>query len=450
LPVDAVLVNAKVFTNGNLVEAGLAIDNGKIVKIAKTANLPDASTKFDLNGYVVLPGLIDVHVHLRDQQLAYKEDFMTGTSAAAAGGVTTVIDMPNNKPVTMDCSSLRERIMLAQKQVLVNVGFNSALPKHVTEIGEIVKAGAVGFKVYLSNRIGGLDIDDDALLSAAFHEASACGVPVAVHAEDHNILEAARQELETSNQTNTQAYTQAHPPQAEAKSIQRVIRLVKTTGARIHFCHLSSALGLQAIAVAKKEGLPVTCEVTPHNLLLTSETYHKSGFFALTDPPLRTQQDITALWDGLKQGLIDAVATDHAPHTFEEKNVHSVWDAKPGVPGLETILPLLLTQVNSARLSLGELVKLTAEMPAKIFNLTKRGSLDVGNWADCVVVDPKFGYVIDSFDFFSKAKYSPFDGMRVKGKPVKTFVSGNLVMDEGVIVGKSGVGCVVGSGFVGE
>ncbi len=182
LTVDVVLVNAKVFTNGNLVDAGVAIDNGKIVKIAKTTNLPSASKKYDLNGNVVLPGLIDVHVHLRDQQLAYKEDFQTGTSAAAAGGVTTVIDMPNNKPVTMNCGSLRERIKLAEKRVLVNVGFNSALPRYVSEIREIVKTGAVGFKVYLSNRIGGLDIDNDEILSEAFHEASRCGVPVAVHA----------------------------------------------------------------------------------------------------------------------------------------------------------------------------------------------------------------------------------------------------------------------------
>ncbi len=450
LTVDVVLVNAKVFTNGNLVDAGVAIDNGKIVKIAKTTNLPSASKKYDLNGNVVLPGLIDVHVHLRDQQLAYKEDFQTGTSAAAAGGVTTVIDMPNNKPVTMNCGSLRERIKLAEKRVLVNVGFNSALPRYVSEIREIVKTGAVGFKVYLSNRIGGLDIDNDEILSEAFHEASRCGVPVAVHAEDHNILEGARQKMETSNQNDTQAYTKAHPAEAEVASIKRVICLAKTSGAHIHFCHLSSALELKEIESAKKEGLPVTCEVTPHNLLLTSEEYRKSGFFTLTDPPLRTPKDRAALWGGLKQGVIDVVATDHAPHTFEEKNVTSVWDARPGVPGLETTLPLLLTQVNDSRLSLGELVKLTAEMPAKMFHLNKRGALTEGYWADCVVVDTKREFVIDSSCFFSKAKYSPFDDMRVKGKPVKTFVNGNLVLDEGEVVGKPYDGVVVMPDSFGE
>jgi dihydroorotase len=443
LLVDAVLYNTKICIHGNLVEAGLAIDKGKIVKIAKNTNLPPASTKMNLKGHIMLPGLIDCHVHLRDQELAYKEDFVTGTAAAAAGGVTSVIDMPNNKPVTLDSFSLKERMKLAEKRVLVNVAFNSAFPKNVEEISEVVKAGAVGFKVYLSNRIGGIDVDDDELLFAAFKEAKENGVPVAVHAEDKKIIEERRREMETAGQNDTAAYVNAHPPEAEAQSIQRVIRLVKRSGVHVHFCHISSALGLDAVLIAKKAGLPVTCEVTPHNLLLSSEQYNRSEFFALTDPPLRTQEDAAALWSALKRGFIDMLASDHAPHALEEKNVDSVWEAKPGIPGLETTLSLLLTRVNDGRLSLPELVKLTAEEPAKTFNLGERGFLGEGNWADIVVVDMKREYEIDSSVFFSKAKYSPFDGMRVKGKPVKTFVNGKLVMDEGEIVTESGTGHIL-------
>ncbi len=262
-----------------------------------------------------------------------------------------VIDMPNNKPVTMDSFSLKERMKLAEKRVLVNVAFNSAFPKNVEEIAEVVKAGAVGFKVYLSNRIGGIDVDDDELLFAAFKEAKANGVPVAVHAEDKKIIEERRREMETAGQNDTEAYVSAHPPEAEAQSIQRIIRLVKNSGVHVHFCHISSALGLNAVLLAKKAGLPVTCEVTPHNLLLSSEQYKCSGFFALTDPPLRTREDVAALWSALKRGFIDVVASDHAPHALEEKSVDSVWEAKPGIPGLETTLSLLLTQVNEGRLS---------------------------------------------------------------------------------------------------
>ena len=187
----------------------------------------------------------------------------------------------------------------------------------------------------------------------------------------------------------------------------------------------------------------MTCEVTPHNLFLSSEQYRCSGNFALTVPPLRTQADVSALWSALKCGFIDVIASDHAPHSLEEKKVASVWEAKPGIPGLETTLSLLLTQVNEGRLSFSELVRATAEEPAKIFKLSNRGFLEDGKWADLVVVDMKREYVIDSSVFFSKAKYSPFDGMNVKGKPVKTFVNGILIMDEGEVVSEPGTGRVV-------
>ena len=428
---------------GNIVEAGIAIDNGKIVKIAKDTNLPFASTTYNLKGYLTLPGLIDSHVHLRDQQLAYKEDFLTGTAAAAAGGVTLVVDMPNNKPVTIDSFSLKERMKLAEKRILVNVAFYSAFPKNLEEIAEVVKAGAVGFKLYLSNGIGGIDVDDDELLFAAFLEAAKNGVPVAVHAEDRRILEERRRKMETAGRNDVDAYVKAHPPEAEVESIRRITRLVQKSGVHVHFCHISSALGLNSVLMAKKADLPVTCEVTPHNLLLSSEQYSRSGSFAITDPPLRTRKDISALWGALKRGFIDVVASDHAPHLFEEKSVDSVWEVKPGIPGLETILSLLLTQVNEGSLSLAELVRLTAGEPAKIFHLSKRGCLKIGNWADLVVVDMKRNYKIDSSVFFSKAKYSPFDGMQLKGKAVKTFVNGKLVMNEGEIVAEYGTGQTV-------
>jgi dihydroorotase len=443
LPVDTVLHNTKIFIRSELVEAGIAIDKGKIVKIAKDTNLPSASKKINLNGNVTLPGLIDSHVHLRDQELVYKESFFTGTAAAAAGGVTSVVDMPNNKPVTMDSSSLIKRMSLAKEQLLVNVGFFSAFPKNLEEIPKIINTGAVGFKIYLSHMIGGIDIDNDELLVAAFRKARKQGVPVAVHAEDKRILEERRIEMEAAGRNDTEDYVAAHPPEAEAESIKRIIRLVKKSGVHIHFCHISSANGLNAVIRAKKIGLPVTCEVTPHNLLLSSELYRRFGTLALTDPPLRTLDDISALWNALRQGLIDTVASDHAPHSIKEKNVASVWKTEPGVPGLETTLPLLLTQINKGRLSLAELVRATAKESAKIFHLRKRGCIAKGNWADLAVVDMKQEHEIDSSLFHSKAKYSPFDGMHVKGKPIKTFVNGKLVMDEGRVVCCSGIGNIV-------
>jgi dihydroorotase len=443
LPVDMVLRNAKIYTHGRIVEAGLAIDEERIFKIAKETNLPPASTKMNLKGHITLPGLIDPHVHLRNQQLAYKEDFFSGTAAAAAGGVTLTIDMPNNKPVTMNPISLRNRMKLAERRAVVNVAFYSAFPQKLEEVPSIVEEGAIAFKLYMSEKIGGLDVDDDKLLLQAFHKVAKMGVPVAVHAEDRKILETKRREMEKTGRRDMEAYAKARPPEAEAQAIRRIIQLVKKSSVHTHFCHVSSAIGLNAILTAKKDGLPVTCEVTPHHLLLSSEHFKHYRTLALTNPPLRTRKDVMALWSALKQGSIDAIASDHAPHTIEEKEVKSVWDAKPGIPGLETTLPLLLTQVNEGRLTLADLVRLTSEKPATIFNLRNRGGLEEGNWADIVVVDINRKYKIDSSNFYSKAKYSPFDGWSVKGKPVKTFVNGQLVMDEGEIVAKPGTGQIV-------
>lgn len=443
MPVDTVLVNAKVCTFKGIVEAGLAIDNGRIVKIAKETNLPKASTKINLNGFMVLPSLIDTHVHLRDQQLAYREDFASGTAAAAAGGVTTVVDMPNNRPVTMSVQRLRERMQLAEKRILVNVAFNSAFPSRVEEIPLIVNEGAVGFKLYLLQQIGGVNIDDDKALQNAFKTVAKTKVPICVHAEDKATLEKAQKNMRDKGRNDAEAFLEAHPASAEVKAIQRAVMLAKNSGAHVHVCHVSSEEGLNAVLKAKKAELAVSCEVTPHHLFLTSDAMKAHGNFALMLPSLRSKKDVDALWKALGKGLIDTVASDHAPHSLEEKTASAIWDVKPGIAGLETMLPLMLNEISRGRLTIRQLVQLTAQKPAEIFHLKNRGSLSEGYFADLVVVNLKREHKIDASKFYSKAKFSPFDGWKTKGKPVKTFVNGWLVMDEGEIVAKPETGRMI-------
>jgi dihydroorotase len=435
-----VLRNAKIYGYAGIIEAGLAIDDGRILRIAKETNLPPASIKLNLKGQLVLPGFIDSHVHLRDQQLAYKEDFFTGTAAAAIGGVTLTLDMPNNKPVTMDSKALKDRMELAEKRAVVNVAFHSAFPKDLGEVPQIVELGAVAFKLYMSEEIGGLSTNGDEVLLRAFNKVAQMRVPIAVHAEDRGIIENMRRKMEKAGRRDVEAYVKVHSPAAEVKATRRIIQLVKKSSVNVHFCHVSSTAALDIILKAKNAGLPLTCEVTPHHLLLSSEYLKRNGTMALTDPPLRTREDIEFLWNAVKDGSIDVLASDHAPHTTEEKRAASVWEVKPGIPGLETMLPLLLTRVNEGCIKISDLVKLASEIPAKIFNLEGRGGLEVGNHADIVVVDMNLEYRIDSSKFYSKAKYSPFDGWKVKGKPTKTIVNGQLVMDEGRIVAKPGTG----------
>jgi len=392
-----------------------------------------------------LPGLVDIHVHLRDQQMAYKEDFTSGTSAAVAGGVTTIVDMPNNQPVTMSVKTLKERMQTAKPRILANVAFSSAFPMKLNEIPQIAHAGAVGFKLYLHQQIGGVNVDDNDELLSAFKAAYLADVPVAVHAEDRSMVEHARAEFVNRRQNDIKAFLNAHCPETEQRAVERVIELSRRSGAHVHVCHVSSELGLRSILKAKKVGCNVTCEVTPHHILLTSAHLKKYGKLALGVPPLREKRDTAYLWRQLKRGRVDAIASDHAPHTFEEKNVDSVWDIGLGMVGLETMLPLLLTQVGCGRLTIKQLVHLTCENPAEVYHIESRGSLEEGSFADITVVDLKRESKIDASKFYSKAKFSPFDGLKVKGVAVKTFVNGQPVMDEGEIVARLGTGRIVRS-----
>ncbi len=441
--VDLILNNAKAYFKNRIVECSIAITEEKIFKIGKESTMPKTEEKIDLKNLLVLPGLTDVHVHLRDEGKSYKEDFYTGTSAAAAGGITTVLDMPNNNPVTMSVETLKNRVKKAERNILVNVGFYSEFPEKMTEIKKIVEQGAVGFKLFMAEKVGGLNITDDVMLSKALKILGMMKVPLAVHAEDNIMLKEAEEKLKSSNRNDIDAFLEAHSEEVEEKAVKRILNLAKKVKAHIHFCHISTEQALKAIVESKKSVSMISCEVTPHHILLSSDDLKKIGTIALTMPPVRDKKHIAALWDGIKNGWIDVFASDHAPHASEEKSSKSVWNVKVGIPGLETMLPLLLTQVKNGRFSIADLVRFMAEKPAEIFKLRNKGCLAEGKDADLTIVDLKKPYKIDASKFFSKAKYSPFDGWKVEGKPVKTFVNGKLIMDEGEIVAKAGSGKII-------
>jgi dihydroorotase len=440
---DLILNNAKAYIHNEIVDCSLAINQGKIFKIAKEANMPKAETKIDLKNLLVLPGLIDVHVHLRDEGKAYKEDFYTGTAAAAVGGITTVLDMPNNEPVTMSIEALRRRMKIAERKILVNVGFYSEFPKNMKETEEIIREGAVAFKLFMAEQIGGLNIDNDHALLEAFKIVSKLRVPVAVHAEDRTTLKKVEDELKRDNRNDVEAFLRAHSENVEVTAVKRLLKVAEQTNVHVHFCHMSTEIGLKAIIDGKKSGIKITCETTPHNLFLSVDDLRRIGTLALTMPPIREKSHVAALWNGIKNSWIDILASDHAPHTLGEKKAKSVWDVKVGVPGLETTLPLLLTKVKRGQLSVTGIVRLMAEKPAEVFGLKGRGFLKEGNDADLTVVDLDRKHKIDALKFHSKAKYSPFDGLSLEGKPVKTFVDGRLIMDEGEIVAEAGSGEII-------
>ena len=441
--VDLVLRNAKAYLKNEIVDCSIAIEQGRILKIGKETQMPNADERINLTNLLILPGLIDVHVHLRDEGKAHKEEFYSGTAAAASGGFTTVLDMPNNDPVTMSPETLRNRMRIAERKVLVNVGFYSEFPVNLNQIEPIVEEGALAFKLFMAHQVGGLDVNNDDALHEAFKRVGDTGVPVAVHAEDEETISMKERVLKMSKQDDPKAFLMAHPEEAEVKAANRVLKTSAETKVHVHFSHVSTKAGLNTVADAKKSGRKVTCEVTPNHLLLSRVDFERTGALLAMMPPLRNNTDVDALWEGITNGSVDVVGSDHAPHTLEEKSESNIWSVKVGVPGLETTLPLMLTMMQKRGLTIATLVRLLSEKPAEIFNLNGRGKLEHGAKADIVALDLKARFKIDASWFHSKAKYSPYDGWEVQGKPVKTFVKGHLVMEDGEITAKPGSGSVI-------
>ncbi|HSV49383.1 MAG TPA: dihydroorotase family protein [Candidatus Acidoferrales bacterium] len=446
--VDSVLTNAKAYLKERrqIVDCCIAIEEGKIQKIGKETQMPSADEKTDLHGLLVLPGLIDEHVHLRDEGRAYKEDFTSGTAAAAAGGFTTVLDMPNNDPVTMSVKRLENRMELARRRILVNVGFYSEFPKTTPEIKEIANAGAVAFKLFMGNQTGGLNVDDDAAIVEAFKAVAATERLVAVHAEDRAMLAATEEKLKHNKKSIPTDYLRAHTEAVELYAVKRLLKLTqKMDNLKLHFCHISTKDALEAITEAKKDERKVTCEVTPNHLMLTSDEINRIGGLAIMAPPLRERLHVDALWKGIEDGTVDTLGSDHAPHTLEEKLASSVWEVKAGIPGLEVTLPLMLTMVRKNKITINQVVELLAEKPAALYGLADRGKLEAGLNADLTIID--YGkFKIETAKFKTKAKFSPYNGWEVYGKPAKTIVNGTLVYDDGDIVAKSGIGKVLRGG----
>jgi dihydroorotase (multifunctional complex type) len=351
--------------------------------------------------------------------------------------------MPNNEPVTMSVESLRNRMQIACRKILVNVGFYSEFPNNLEHIKDIVDEGVIGFKLFMVHQIGGLKINNDEMLQDAFTHVGEVNVPVAIHAEDEAIISVKEQELKVAKHDNPIDFLRAHSEKAEVKAVERVLKTSNETKAHIHFCHVSTKAALAHITEAKSTGRTITSEVTPNHLLLSNVDFERRGSLLAIMPPLRKNADIEALWEGLTNGAIDTLGSDHAPHALDEKLARSIWDVKVGVPGLETTLPLMLSMIKKNRLTIDLLVQLLAESPAKIFGLNGKGKLEQNMSADFVAVDLKKTFKIDASRFHSKAKYSPYEAWEVQGKPMKTIVNGQLIMDEQEIVAKSGSGNII-------
>jgi len=421
MKVDLTLKNCRIWDKKRITKASLVIDKGKIISITKS-KLPPSKKKIDCKGRIVLPGLIDVHVHFREPGLNHKEDWLTGSRAAAKGGITYVMDMPNTVPPTLTLRDLFDKKELAKKSV-VNFGLYAGISQNnLNDLKELSKQ-AVAFKLYMSESTGDLTIDNISLLIKAFANVARTKRVLSVHAENEKMNKFCYKDFK--KETDPMAYARSRPPESEVLAINDAIELAKQTDVKLHICHVSTKDGLTLIKRAKKNKVDVTCETCPHYLFMTEEDLKEKITFAKVNPPLRTEKDQKALWKGIKSGIIDILASDHAPHTLEEK-YQNIWFAPAGVPGVETTLQLMLNAVNKKMIKFEKILELMHDNPVKRFGLENYGNIEIGNDANLTVIDLNKKWKISNEELLKKCKWSSYEGLEEKGMAVMTVVNGEL------------------------
>ncbi|AIF70414.1 dihydroorotase [Palaeococcus pacificus DY20341] len=395
------VINGKFFYHGEIVEGHIGISDGKILEFSKSALKGEETIKTGLHE-VILPGMIDVHVHLRDFNQKHKETIESGTKAALHGGITTIFDMPNTNPLIMDKETFKKRIAIFKKKAYADYALSFLLANNCEEAKNV---NADFYKIFMGASTGGI-------YSKNFENDYKCAPRrVSVHAEDYELI---------------QKFPD-RPNIVEVKAIEKALTSAEKFKKPLHICHVSTKEGLSIIL--EKNRPWISFEVTPHHLLLTKEDFKHNNMLKVY-PPLRTKDDLHFLWRYIDE--IPIIASDHAPHTLEDKESGSA-----GIPGLETELALLFDAYNRGLLSLNDIVEKTSLNPAKVFGLKNKG-FEIGKDADLIIVNLREEWKVKPEEFYTKAKWSPWESKKLKGKVKMTFLRGRLVMEEDEIIGKPG------------
>ncbi len=403
--------------------ADVLIENGTISAVGPKLAAPAGAKILHAAGQLVLPGFVDLHVHFREPGFEYKETIQSGTEAAVAGGFTTVCAMPNTNPVNDNqavTEFMLERAKAAGNAHLYPIGAitKRSEGKELAEIGDLRRAGCIAISD------DGKPVMNSLVMRRAMEYARAFDVPVVDHCEDLHLSEGG---CMNEGVISTELGLPGIPSAAEDVMVARNVSLAELTGARLHLAHISTAGSVRMVREAKARGLKVTAEACPHHFTLTEELTRGYNTHAKMNPPLRTSQDVQAIKDGLRDGTIDVIATDHAPHATQEKQ-QEFTEAPFGIVGLETALPLTLALVEEGVLTLESAVDKLATAPAKAFSINA-GTLAVGAPADVAIVDPGLEWEVDPSRFRSKSRNTPFAGWKVKGRVTTTIVSGRVVFE---------------------
>lgn len=420
--------DAHVALADGLVFADVLIEGEKIIGVFEEGHSGEDCEVVDCSDKVLMPGVIDGHVHFREPGAAHKEDWEHASASAAAGGVTTVLDMPNNNPFILTVKDLEDKRNLIKGRSYVDYGFHFGYRGgSVDDVLSVKNVPAV--KVYVANSTGDMGVDVE-MLDSIFRDSDKL---IMTHAEDETVItENYKKFVDEVGEDGltVEHHSKIRSVEAARRAVELVCSLAEKYKKRLHVAHISTEAELEVIMKYKEKGVMVTCEVAPHHLSFNTDDYEKLGNLIKVNPPIRSSENLFAMWKGLKFGHIDIIATDHAPHTLEEKG-QPYLKAPSGVPGVEFLLPFVLNSVNDEAFSWQEVVKLLCSGPANIFGIKEKGKIEVGYDADLVLVDMEVEKEITRAMVKSKCGWSPYEGWKLKGWPVMTYLRGNLVFKDG-------------------
>ncbi|MEX1308947.1 MAG: allantoinase AllB [Candidatus Sulfomarinibacteraceae bacterium] len=436
-------MNLRIPAGGNETRpAEIVVSDGLFDEIlpAGTETAAGGEQWINLRGGLVLPGVIDGHVHFDDPGFTHREDFASGTAAAAAGGVTCVVDMPcTSLPPVTDTDALAAKVRAIQTKAYVDFGLWGGVSGNViegddwkTRLEELVEAGVGAIKVYCLSGMDSFRALDDDQMEQVFEAAAELGIPVGVHAEDATVVGEFTREARDRGGDEPADYAASRPVLAEVAAIRRIISSCRRAGARVHIVHLSSGSGLDLVTEARKDGVRISAETCPHFLQFTLDDLLRQGSLLKTAPVVKSIEDRERLWRGAAAGELAFIATDHAPGQWpEEKHTGSIWTDYGGVPGVETLLPYLLSEgVSAGRITLEQLMELTAAGPARFFGFDDRkGALREGLDADFVVLDDDVRWTVTGSKLHNLNRYTPFEGHEFIGRVRATYVRGQAVFE---------------------
>ena len=438
-----VITNGQVVMPDAVITTDLAIQDGKIAAIG-TGLTQRAKQVLDAQGQMVLPGMIDDHVHINEPGRSNWEDYHTGSQALAAGGTTTMLVMPLNAlPARTTQTEFDRQAKIAATQSYVDYGlYGGLVPGNVNQISKMAESGAMGYKAFMattgSDEPGDFKNVDDFQLLSGMHAIAKTGLPILVHAENAAITDGLAAEKIAQGKTTIQDYVDSRPPFVEIEAVRRAIYLAEQTGVRLHFVHLSTPEAVEAVVNARRSGLKVTCETCPHYLILDREQFEKIGPLAKCSPALRDKSIVSRLWEKVAAGDVDTIGSDHspAPLSMKQSVTHNIFDIWGGISGCQNNVDLLYDRFVTQRgLPATEFARLTAENPAKIFGLTNKGKLQVGYDADITLLDLNQSYVLSKNDMYYKNKISAYEGFQINDRVTTTILRGQIIytLDDGFV-----------------